>query len=284
MSPLVLNSRTAYCAGALLAIALGAALLLGLARQHSDGLALGDYHVYQCAVDGARSDKTFTFLAVSSVYAQQIGDSLCRSPLMARHYGRVRISWKPRNLLTGEQVLNEDYDLIWSRTHNMRGLVPDFASYYDTLLRYDHYRVYWFSRVQRPQLTAAFFRGKKIGLLNDSLSHTHYLLPLASLKAAGIDFASEQLVYFDDAMNMYQAFARGDLDLISAGSWLQRDLDVPLYRTLIADNATAGAVFVRKRHPAEIDCAIIAALQAFSGSLADTRMHLIAEHHCDVPG
>lgn len=282
MSPLFLSSRRAYCAGVFLLIGAATALCLALSRQGSAAVALTNYHIYQCEIDGARADATFRFLTVSSAYAREMADSLCRSAAMARHYGKVRISWKPRQLLTAEQVLNEDYDLIWSRLHNMRGLVPDFANYYETLLRLDHYKVYWFSRSQKPELTAQFFHGKKIGLLNDKLSHTHYLLPLASLKEAGIDFSGERLVYFDDAMNMYRAFARGDLDLISAGLWLEQDLDMPLYRTLIADNATAATLFVRKRHDPEIDCAIATALRVFDTTLAHTQMHFTGVHHCDA--
>lgn len=281
MTLAVAISRSHYALA--LSLLLGGALAacLWLSQQRLESPALSDYHLYECrTASAADSRPVFRMLSVTSLFASNIAESLCTSPLIARHYRSVQISWKPRTQLTAEQLLNEQYDLIWSRANTLRGLVPEFANYYDTLLRIGHYQVYWFSRGEKPALTAEYLKGRRLGLLNDRLSHTHYLLPLESLKQAGVSIADQQLVYFDDAMSLVSAFQRGDIDLISGGLWLEQDLDMPLQRTLISDNAVAAGMFIRKQRAEEVDCEIIRALRALERFFADGSEMDLEGHHC----
>ncbi|WP_288131210.1 hypothetical protein [Microbulbifer sp.] len=275
------SSRRSYTAAllGLLLVTIAASSLL--ARQHIELGTLGKYHVYQCQTGGVTSAPVFDLLAVSSHRARKVADHLCAASPMAEYYGAVRIDWQPRGQLSAKDILNETYDLIWSREHTMAGLVPEYASYYEPLLHYDHYQVYWFSRGAPPRLTPAYFHGKRIGLLNDRQSHTMYLLPLASLKEAGIDFSAEELVYFDDAPSLYGAFARGELDLVSGGLFLEQDLDIPLSRTLIAGNATAATLFVRKDRPTEVDCAVASALDQFTGEYLRSQRAFAGGQRCE---
>ncbi|MCQ3828479.1 hypothetical protein HXX02_03400 [Microbulbifer elongatus] len=285
MPPLIFLSQRVYLAGLCAILALGAAVSLWLSQQRAAAPVLRDYHVYQCATGSSAgeahtSGSVFSLLTVSSIFAREIADNLCRSAAMARHYHRVQISWKPRSQLRAEEVLNEDYDLIWSRTHSLRGLVPEYATYYEPLLRYDQYKVYWFSRDQKPRLERDYFAGKKIGLLNDRLSHTFHLLPLASLKQVGVDISQQQLFYFDDAISLYRAFRQGELDLVSGGLFLEQDMDIPLQRTLLADNVTAATLFVRRARPAGIDCAIADAFDLASSGLFSAHRDFPGAHKC----
>ncbi|WP_078084898.1 hypothetical protein [Microbulbifer mangrovi] len=275
MLPLFLTSHKAYFGMLAVFLAAVLAMCLWLSKQQATLPLLGDYHIYHCETGGS-GQGSFNLLTVSSIFAREIADNLCRAPAMAEQYKTISISWKPRQQLTAEEVLNEDYDLIWNREHSLHGLVPEYSRYYEPLLRYDQYKVFWFSRNGQPQLTREYFRGKKIGLLNDRLSHTFHLLPLASLKQLGVDISRQPLVYFDDANSLYRAFARGDLDLVSGGLFLEQDLDIPLQRILMADNVVAATLFVRKARAAEIDCAIA---QAFDDATTD-----YFSAHRDFPG
>ncbi|WP_428819106.1 hypothetical protein [Microbulbifer sp. MCCC 1A16149] len=279
MLPLFLTSHKAYFGVLAALFAAGFALCLWFSKQQASLPLLGDYHVYHCDTGGSGKG-SFNLLTVSSIFARAIADNLCRAPLMAGHYKSVSISWKPRQQLTAEEVLNEDYDLIWSREHSLRGLVPEYSSYYESLLRYDQYKVFWFSRNDQPQLTREYFRDKKIGLLNDRLSHTFHLLPLASLKQLGVDISRQSLIYFDDASSLYRAFAQGDLDLVSGGLFLEQDLDIPLQRMLIADNVVAATLFVRKARPAEIDCAIATAFDDATAGYFSAHRDFPGAAHC----
>jgi len=285
-------ARSHYAVALCLLLGAALAVCLWLAQQRIAAPALSDYHLYECRTlhtgrtahteSPAESRPVFRMLSVTSLFARDIAESLCASPIIARYYRSVQISWKPRTQLTAEALLNEQYDLIWSRENTLRGLVPEFTSYYDTLLRIRHYQVYWFSRGEKPALTAEYLKGRRLGLLNDRLSHTHYLLPLESLKRAGVSIADQQLVYFDDAMSLFAAFQSGEIDLISGGLWLEQDLDMPLQRTLISDNAIAAGLFIRKQRAQEVDCEIIRAMQALENFFADGSEMDLEGHHCAV--
>ncbi|WP_160152510.1 hypothetical protein [Microbulbifer sp. ALW1] len=285
MTPLFFTDRKVHLAVLALLVAVGVALCLLLSAQEGKVPETGYYHLYQCETRGpakaaAGEGKLFSILLVSSSHAREIADNLCKSPAMGWHYAGVQVSWKPRSHLAAEDILSEAYDLIWSRTHSMAGLLPEYGDYYEPLLRYDQYRVYWFSRGAEPELTAEYFHGKRIGLLNDKLSHTLYLLPLASLKDAGIEFSAENLVYFDDAVSLYQAFARDELDLVSGGDYVQQDLDIPLSRTLISGDANAATLFVRRKRAPGIECALVAAFNGFANDYLQGQRVFEGGEHC----
>lgn len=288
MTPLFLTNRKVYLSALGLLVATGVTLCLWLSGQKGLVPELGDYHLYRCETGGAASKSPvagdlFSILLVSSSHAREIADRLCNDPAMQRHYSGVEVSWKPRGHLSAEEILGEAYGLIWSRDHSMAGLVPEYGDYYEPLIRYDHYRVYWFSRGGAPELTAEYFHGKRIGLLNDKLSHTLYLLPLASLKGAGIEFSAENLIYFDDALSLYDAFARDELDLVSGGDYVQQDLDIPLSRTLISSDANAATLFVRRMRAEGVDCALVAAFSGFANDYLQGQRAFEGGEHCAPP-
>lgn len=280
MTPLFLTNRKVHWTALGILLTSGVLLCLWISGQRAVVPALGDYHIYQCDTGGAETAPVYKLLLVSSVRARDIAERLCAAPSIQRSFSRVQVSWKPRAYLTAEQILGEDYDLIWSRAHSMAGLVPEYGDYYEPLLHYDHYRVYWYSRGGAPQLTADYFHGKRIGLLNDKLSHTLYLLPLASLKEAGVSFSEENLRYFDDAESLYQAFARDELDLVSGGDYVRADLDLPLARTLISGDVIAATLFVRKNRVAAADCAVAAAFDGFADAYLQGGRASVGAEHC----
>ncbi|WP_105103102.1 hypothetical protein [Microbulbifer pacificus] len=280
MNPLFLTSRKLHFTALGLLLAVGTVLCLWSSGQRVALPELGDYHLYRCETGGESTAPVYRLLLVSSVRAREIADRLCAAPSVQRGYSAVQVSWKPRAYLTAEEILSEEYDLIWSRAHSMAGLVPEYGDYYEPLLQYDHYRVYWYSRGGSPKLSADYFHGKRIGLLNDKLSHTLYLLPLASLKEAGVNFGEENLRYFDDAASLYQAFARDELDLVSGGDYVRTDLDIPLSRTLISGDVTAATLFVRKKRVAGIDCALAAAFDGFADAYLQGRRVFVGAEYC----
>lgn len=280
MTPLFLASRKIYFTALGLLLAAGVALCIWSAGQRVTPPVLGDYHLYQCDTGGAAGSPVFKLQLVTSVRAREIAERLCAAPSVQRTYRGVQVSWKPRALLTAEEILSEEYDVIWSRSHSMAGLVPEYGDHYEPLLHYDHYRVYWYSRGGAPQPTADYFHGKRVGLLNDKLSHTLYLLPLASLKEAGVNFSEENLRYFDDAVSLYQAFARDELDLVSGGDYVRTDLDIPLSRTLISGDANAATLFVRKTRAGATDCAVAEAFDGLADAYLRGRRVFAGAEHC----
>ncbi|WP_416308247.1 hypothetical protein [Neptunicella sp. SCSIO 80796] len=277
------TSRQGYRFGLCFLTILIVSTMLVFVPQQASSVNLSDYYHYQCDMQDKQSNNPrFRFLTVSSLYVDRIAQRLCRSPVMAEHYSGVTISWKPRWLLSPTEVVNENYDLIWSRENALRGLVPGYQHYYQLLMAFDNYKVYWFSKGQTPILEQAYFENKRVGILTDRLSQTHHLLPLMSLKDANIQLSDQQLIAFDDARNLYQAFATGEIDLMTGGDWLQREIDAPISGLLISDKVNAASLFIRKSHPPAVDCALVRVMETYQETLLNTHIQPDIDIHCDA--
>tara|TARA_R110000751_G_scaffold116604_2_gene216575 strand:+ start:367579 stop:368358 length:780 start_codon:yes stop_codon:yes gene_type:complete len=258
--------------------------MLYFSKQNLASVELGDYYHYRCEIETriAPDLPRFRFLAVTSLYATTIAEFLCDSPIMAQFYSGVTISWKPRWLLSPNEVINENYDLIWSREKALSGLVPSFKQYYQLLMALDNYKVFWFSKGASPILNQSYFENKRVGILSDRLSQTHHLLPIISLKDANIQLNSKQLIIFDDARSLYRAFAKGEIDLITGGDWLRRQIDAPLTSLLISDQVNAASLYIRKQHPIESECALIQAMSLYKQTLTEAHIQANIKALCDV--
>lgn len=282
MRYLALRTHWGFATLAALLFAVTAWTSAALTQHETGTLRLGDYDEYRCGTGSiSTAAGTLSILTATSSNAKALADKLCAAPTISHHYDAVRISWKPRALLTAQQLLEEEYDLIWSREHYLLGLVPDLAAYYDTLMRYENYSVYWVSKESTPILSAAYFSDKKVGLLKDERSHTHYQLPLRSMKAAGLNARAENVQHYDDIAALYSDFASGELDLISAGKMFDTQITQPLQHTLIDDHATAATFFVRRAITDDkILCALTSALAIYDVFFEDTRRHVFRLNPC----
>ncbi|MEX0739906.1 MAG: hypothetical protein WD071_11250 [Pseudohongiella sp.] len=263
-----------------------AIVLSGILSHQNARISLGEYYQYRCST-GLASGPELRILSVIPTYAAEMAQKLCRSPAISEEFASVKVSWKPRTLLSTADLVNQRYDVIWNRHHFLTGLMPDFDEHYDTLLHYDNYSVFWLSLNNTPQMTAEYFQGKRIGLLADDSSHTHNLLPLTSL--ATIDTLGENYVpvYFANTGSLYDSFYRGELDLITGG--LNLAIDRPVFRTLVDNSATAATFFVRQplESPAQ-RCEIVAALrlltQLWQGIETHQNINGVATHGSDAAG
>lgn len=242
-------------------------ILFTLSRQTSSVVELGHYYQHGCDIrDSEKSDTGISVLSqlrlllVSPAMADEIASLLCNRASVIEQFSGVEVSWRPRMELSANDLVNEHYDVIWNREHFLTGLLPDLHLYYDTLLQYDNYAVYWLSLQSKPVLTAEYFRGKRIGLLSDVSSHTHHLLALRSLRTINSPQSDIVPVFFEDTSDLYNSFFRGDIDLITGG--LGPLADQPVYKTLLDDSATAATFFIRKQlHQPDLRCDIVDALQ-----------------------
>lgn len=222
-------------------------------------LAETDYYRTTCQTGKPAEGPRLSILLVAPQQASEIATRLCQSPHVSQQFSTVDVSWKPRTQLTSQELITETYDVIWSREHVLNGLVPNFDQHYDPLLHFDQYSVYWLSLQSTPVLTTEYFQGKRVGLLDDKNSHTHYLLPLESLHRAGIDAQSLELVRFEETLNLYQSFQTGDIDLITGGATYTSPS--PVYSTLIEDDAIAASFFVRRAlADSAVRCEIVQAI------------------------
>lgn len=238
-----------------------------LARQQVDVSTLGDVYHFRCQT-GSHQSGTLSVRLVTPAGAIQVGERLCADATVARHAGSVSVSWQPRDELAAEHILDEHHDVIWSREHTLRSLVPEAGRYYEKLLSYEDYHIYWLHREATPEPHA--LRGQRIGLLADQNSHTHYLIPLLALKQAGIAPGSVTIAYYEDLSSLYSGFQNGEIDLISGSLGLARRLDMRHGdHSLIEDGATAAAFFIRRqREDPALRCAITSALRYYDDVFA----------------
>lgn len=265
--------------GAASVLTICAVLLLSTLSQQQVALELGNYYQYRCKTGNeAATRNELRILSVLPTWSADMAEQLCQADSIRNAYAGVTVSWKPRTLLSTADLVNERYDVIWNRHHFLTGLMPDFDNFYDTLLHYDNYSVFWFSQLSAPQMTAEYFRGKRIGLMNDDSSHTHNLLPLTSLKS--IPGLGEEYtpVYFDDAGSLYDSFYRGQIDLITGGLTFAGEGEV--FRTVLDNSATAATFFVRRQldDPRQ-RCDIIAALKLLTVLWQGIETHQSTHQH-----
>lgn len=242
-------------------------------------LAEADYYRTTCQTGSSGNSSQLSVLLVTAHQASDIASRLCQSDPISQAYGKVEVSWKPRTQLSSQELITETYDVIWSREHVLIGLVPDFRDYYDPLLHFDHYSVYWLSLQSTPVLTAEYFQEKRIGVLADKNSHTHYLIPLQSLQRAGIDTHSLELIHYQDTSTLYQNFQSGDIDLITGGA--SYTSPSPVYSTLIEDDAIAASFYVRQAldDPA-IRCELVQAISPLKALWQSNELHQSVAQAC----
>lgn len=242
-------------------------------------IAEADYYRTSCQTDSHNLNTRLSVLLVTAHQASDIASRLCQSDSISQAFGTVEVSWKPRTQLSSQELITETYDVIWSREHVLIGLVPNIDQYYDPLLHFDHYSVFWLSQQSTPVLTAEYFQEKRIGVLADKNSHTHYLLPLESLHRTGISPDSLELVHFQDTNTLYQSFQSGAIDLITGGTGYTSP--TPVYSTLIDDNAVAASFFVRQAlHDQTIRCELINALSPLKSLWQGIALHQTIPQAC----
>lgn len=246
------SNRVIYLALLTLVICLVLATSCWLARQpfatlSSSDIQLGDYNRYQCQT-GLGSGPLFRVLTLTSTQAIAMADHLCRAPAISKQFSAVEISWRPRSFLTARLIVDEEYDYFWNREHLVRGMVPDFHNYYRPLLDTPVYKLYWLSLRSQPQLSQEYFADKTVGFLQDAHSQTFFLQPFKALKEAGINLRDSQKRFYPDMNALHEAFASGEVDLITATQGIARGLGIgDHYSLLLADDVASGRWFLRQR-------------------------------------
>lgn len=233
------------------------------------------YHHYDCPT-GSLQAETLRILLVSPELVEEISSMLCAAESVRQQFSQVEVTWKSRMSLTTEDLITERYDVIWNRHHFLQGLMPDFDDHYDTLLHYADHAVYWMSTRSEPVLSDEYFEGKRVGLLNDSASHTLNIIPLTSLRSLS---ARHEIVYFDDPETLFDSFYRGDVDLVSGGFGFE--VPTTVYRTIIDDSATAATFFVRSSlADMALRCDLVDALSRLQNLWQGVSRHTSGEGEC----
>lgn len=190
------------------------------------------------------------------IEAHKITGSLCNSPVIQQHYGSVRLSWQPRETVTAVNILNQDFEVIMGREHSLKGLVPHFSLLYSPIISFDGFSVFWFSH---QAIDFSTLTNQRIGLVEDNLSHTHYLLPLQDLKARSSNIDDLDIHYYADNYSLYEAFDNREVDMISTIAVFRNGREDGLHSVKITDRNSA-TLFVTNDLPDKVRCELADAL------------------------
>ncbi|MBY6063696.1 hypothetical protein [Pseudidiomarina sediminum] len=234
------------------------------------------YANYSCETSTvADTPLPLTLLLLAPLGAEDIANTLCENPLIQQHYTQVQVHWMDRNHLQASHLLDEKFDILWSRSHVLSGILPNYTDYYAEAATFDQYAVYWYSRQPIQNVNAEWLNQQRIGLLNDGLSQTHYILPLQSMRAMGLSSQQQNVTLYDQAEHLYSDFFSGKVSVITAGEWLEpMQPSVRLYKALITDKAVAATIFVNRSRselindPQTLDQLVVAMKSIFTEHLA----------------
>ncbi len=244
--PILCRTTTHYV---LALIALACLPALGAwwySQQHFEKLNLGDYLSYRCETGNYRDDSVFQVLTLTSAQAADLANQLCKNPLMKQRYGAVTITWHPRAFLTAKHIIEGKFHLLWNRHHVVHGLVPDAAAFYQAIVDTPRYALYWISRESPPELSEHYLKNRTIGFSNDQQSQTFYLRPMAALQAAGLHLRPEQQRFYPGVGALMEAFASGEVDIISGLRPSTVENDEQLHYTLLDENVPSGSWYLRR--------------------------------------
>ncbi|NVK54827.1 MAG: hypothetical protein HWE26_04380 [Alteromonadaceae bacterium] len=238
-----------------LLIFVGLSVNLYLTRHVASSVVLGSLNQLNCAT-GSSNKSLLHIRLYMPAKVQQVSRRLCASPVIAEYYSSVTVSWLPRESMSTVSLLNQDFDVLMGRAHSLNGLLPDFDNLYAPLINIDGFSVSWFSRYP---INFAELNARRIGLVNDSLSHTHYLLPLQSLKSHQIAIDTLNITYYSDIYSLYNAFEQGDIDMLSTIDQFANRHPDARYTSVISSNNSTSFFFARHL-PHPVTCEIADAL------------------------
>ena len=67
-----------------------------------------------------------------------------RSLLAGQPFETVTVSWQPREMLSTEQLLSDNYALILNRDYALSGLLPNWDDFYTAILSFQVIRFHGF--------------------------------------------------------------------------------------------------------------------------------------------
>jgi len=234
-------------------------------------LQLSDYYSYSCGSETEEPGREFRILTVARTEALSLADYLCSNPDFSAVYPSVSIRWQRRDYLTLDHIQEQSFDLFFNRQHVVSGIAPNYKLFYSLFHDSPHYTLEWISNDDQPQLNADYFSRKTIGLLSDPKSQSYHIMPLDTLKAAGIQLPKSRIIYFSDTYSLYQAFNVGRVDMIPVPR-VKSNAQVPFraaYRLNISDAMSPGSWFLSHKVGIAVHCDLQKVLKLYDEKVFD---------------
>lgn len=210
---------------------------------------LSDYQRYHCTTANSAIPDVFTILMPTSFLAIEFADALCAEASITARFGLVEVNWPSRQSLNSHDLIDGRYKLLWNRHPVLQGLLLHYQQYYQEITHLPDYTLYFLHKHSKPELTAAFFRHKTLGLLEDEGSYSGYQLPLAVLNDAGLASDTITKKVYPDRQSLKQAFIEDRVDIISDAIFgsQKSPLSDSYYGLLIVSDVDSGSWFLYKQ-------------------------------------
>jgi hypothetical protein len=229
-------------------------------------LEVRDYNLRRC--EFATNPAGPVLRVLDAVYMEDLDtvmNTWCGAPQIARYYGSLELRSVHRDHIDLRDLYESRYNLILAKPELIaRG---DQAGKdgigYELIAKYPDYGSQLVSMRGTPELTAAWMKGKTLGLLDDPNSVSAYQIPRAALHKSGLT-DEPAIVYFRSYRQMYKALFAGQVDVIPALlSHEGPDSALRLPPGLILEQTIAGPAWYihRESMQAPEHCVLLKALQ-----------------------
>jgi|GEM_PF-3910871 len=179
-----------------------------------------DYSRYQC-LTGGDGRKTLEVLGVLELQFESLAPQLCADSTVAAHYSRVSILWRYADQLDLKSIYEKRYHLVLSTPELLHRTRLESGKDYAAIATYPDTASYLFALNQAPVATAAYFRNKRLGLKDDPISRSGYLIPQALLQQLGLDQSQLEILYYKSHSELHGALLRGEVDVIASANAAQ---------------------------------------------------------------
>lgn len=169
-----------------------------------------------CNVAESTGDKTFRIYVPSDWQAKELTDHFCGAVLRGSRYAHVELSWKPRSSITSDDILSQQFDLLFSRPRVLTGLLPDHETFYQQGLILPPYTIYLYAHIPMNRLSMATLYKRNIGLLDDKRSQSGYLIPEVELRKRGVELDDTNTHWFHHRNDLVAAFMSKSIDFMPA--------------------------------------------------------------------
>ncbi len=244
-----------------LPLAVGLLLAIVCTYQQRVSLQVPTLYQFECSIAGARpSSKTFAVYFPSDWKTREIGQNLCSELLVGSDFGRVLVSWAPRETIVTDTLLSKQYQLLWNRPHVLKGLLPGYQELYAQLEPLSDYDIYWFSNDADFEISQQYLDNHRLGLLADSKSQSGHQIPLTEINQRNLRINSENLIYYPNRELLVEDFLLGKIDLMPNVKLLPPLQDWPENKQRKIATSSMGGWFVDRSVNAGLHCAIRSAL------------------------
>lgn len=220
------------------------------------------------------TDRTFRILDVFHAGTPDLADALCKDNRFAKRYDRVEAAWINRDQIDLRPIFQKYYDLMLAKPELLQRAELEGIPGYTAIARYANYSSQFISLDTKPELSTAYFSGKKLGLLDDPNSVSGYKIPSIALRRANIDSSQFDIIYYKSHLDLHQALHQREVDVIASFSWsaFNAPAQTSKNKSLHLQSQLAGPRWFL--HPdllaSQSHCSALAALQGISSANQST--------------